>query len=267
MQFCVSGRQPYSVMNKADQIIVKWQDRERIIDFVERLPDKEIVLEVAEVPGLQDFETWAMYTEKFQDFYVAIHDLRLFDVFNIGNIKWYWPYPVTSYYELQQIIPLKPSYIKLGPPLSFDLKNVKRLVGDIKLRMVCNNARPEYLPDKHNLPNFTGQFIRPEDVDSYAKYIDAIEFKTDDLTKEATLLKVYKEDKFWPGNLNLLLDNLYYHVDNRGIPEEFGEARMNCRQRCQAGRRCRFCQMAFEFSAALRKEKYRRRKEADIDNN
>ena len=153
MQFCVSGRQPYSVMNKADQIIVKWQDRERIIDFVERLPDKEIVLEVAEVPGLQDFETWAMYAEKFQDFYVAIHDLRLFDVFNIGNIKWYWPYPVTSYYELQQIIPLKPSYIKLGPPLSFDLKNVKRLVGDIKLRMVCNNARPEYLPDKYNLPN------------------------------------------------------------------------------------------------------------------
>ena len=112
-----------------------------------------------------------------------------------------------------------------------------------------------------------GQFIRPEDIDTYAKYIDAVEFKIDDLTKESTLLKIYKEDKFWPGNLNLLLDNLYYHVDNRGIPEEFGEVRMNCRQRCQAGRRCHFCQTAFEFSTALRKEKFRRREEAEIDNN
>ena len=267
MHYCVNGRQPYSVMGKADQIIVKWQDRERIIDFVERLPDKEIVLELTEVPEAKEFETWNMYSEKFKNFYIASYDLRLFDLFDMENIQWYWPYPVTSYYELQQIISLKPSYIKLGPPLSFDLKNVKKLVGNIKLRMVCNNARPEYLPDKQNLPNFFGQFIRPEDINLYEKYIDVIEFKTEDLKKEETLLKIYKEDRNWPGNLNLLLDNLNFHVDNRGIPEEFGPARIECKQRCQAGGACRLCQRAFEFTDALRKEKYRRRKEADIDNN
>lgn len=269
MQFCVGGRQPYSVLKKADQIIVKWQDRERIIDFVERLPDKEIVLELTEVPEAKEFETWKMYSEKFKNFYIASYDLRLFDLFDLEGIKWYWHYAVTSYYELQEIIALKPSYIKLGPPLSFDLKNVKNIVGEnIKLRMVCNNARPNYLPSiREKFPNFFGQFIRPEDIQLYEKYIDAIEFSSEDLKKEETLLRIYKEDKNWPGNLALLIDNLNFSVDNRGIPDELGKGRINCGQRCQSGGACRLCRRVFEFTDAVRNEKYRRKREEVIDNN
>ena len=269
MQFCVSGRQPYSVMNKADQIIVKWQDRERIIDFVERLPDKEIVLELTEVPEAKEFETWKMYSEKFKNFYIASYDLRLYDLFDLEDIQWYWPYPITSYYELNEILTLKPSYIKLGPPLSFDVINIKSLIGEnIKIRLVCNNARPNYLPSiKSDSPNFFGQFIRPEDIRLYENYVDAIEFKTEDLKREETLLKIYKEDKYWPGNLALIIDNLNYHVDNRGIPFELGQARLNCKQKCQSGGACRLCRRVLEFTNAVRNEKYRRKKEEAIDNN
>lgn len=267
MQYCVSGRQPYSVMKKADQIKVRWEDRDRIIDFVEKLPDKVIILEVKAVPEAKDFETWKMYTEKFKEFYIASHDLRLFELLNLEEIKWYWPYSITSYYELQEVLSLKPTYIKLGPPLCFDLPNVQKICGDIKLRMVCNCARPDYLPDSLKLPQFFGQWVRPEDVPAYEPYVDAFEFKTDDLKKEEALLRIYSEDKNWPGNLNLLLDNLNYHVDNRGIPEDFGENRTKCRQKCQSGGACRLCQRECEFSNALRKEKFRRRQEAEVDNN
>ena len=67
-------------MKKADQIKVRWEDRDRIIDFVEKLPDKVIILEVKAVPEVKDFETWKMYTEKFKEFYIASHDLRLFEL-------------------------------------------------------------------------------------------------------------------------------------------------------------------------------------------
>ena len=148
------------------------------------------------------------------------------------GIKWYWPYPITSYYELREVASLDPAFIQLGPPLSFDLENVKKIVGDIKLRMVCNCARPHYLPDRLEQPQFFGQWVRPEDVVSYDPYVDVFDFDCSELKKEETLLHIYKENQNWPGNLNLLIDNLNYNVDNRGIPEEFGQARINCRQKC-----------------------------------
>lgn len=268
MRYCVSGRQPYSVMKKADQVKVRWEDRDRIIDFVEKLPDKEIVLEVKELPQTQDFETWKMYHDKFAEFYIAAYDLSLAKLFNLEHIHWYWPFPITSFYELQEIIKLDPVYVVLGPPLFFDLEAVKKIIGNhIGIRLVCNNAKPEYLNfDKQ--PNFFGPYIRPEDVCYYEDYVEILEFyHENNLKKEETLLRIYKEDKMWPGNLALLIDNFNYHVDNRGIPKDFGEARTYCRQRCQDGGRCRLCQHLCEFSTALRKEKFRRRQEAKIDNN
>ena len=67
MKYCIGGRQPYSIMKKADQIKVKYEDRERIIDFVERIPEKEIILELKEIPEVSDINTWKMYDEKFEN--------------------------------------------------------------------------------------------------------------------------------------------------------------------------------------------------------
>lgn len=267
VKYCIDGRQPYSIMKKSDQIKVRYEDRDRIIDFVERIPDKEIILELKEVPEVSDFATWRMYDEKFENFYIASFNLALFDILNAEGIKWYWPYPITSYYELREVLTLKPAYVQIGPPLSFDLENVKKIAGDVKLRLVCNCARPSYLPDEQGLPQFFGQFVRPEDVPLYDPYVDAFDFDSKDMKKEETLLHIYKDNQMWPGNLNLLIDNLNYNVDNRAIPEEFGKARVDCRQRCQSGGACRLCQRTFEFADALRKEKIRRRQEAEVDNN
>ena len=96
---------------------------------------------------------------------------------------------------------------------------------NIPIRLCANLAYDAYIPRENGI---CGSWIRPEDIEVYSKWVDTIEFITDDLGKEATLLHVYKENKFWPGNLNLLITNLNYNIDNRGIPEEFGEIRTNC---------------------------------------
>lgn len=266
MRYCVSGRQPYSIMKKADEIKVAWNDRDRILDFVEKLPDKTIILDV---PGDEaDWNTWLMYGEKFENFYIALHKLSRWEEFAAAGVKWYWPYPITSFYELQMIVGAGPAYVMLGPPLSFSLDKVGSVVpGHIKIRMTVNNARPDYLPPIEQFNGVAGQWVRPEDVDAYGYYISCFEFENVDLKQEEVLLHVYKENKEWPGNLNLLIQNLNFNVDNRAVPEELGEARLTCGQKCWAGSSCRLCYRSLQFAENIRKEKLRRRQEENIDNN
>ena len=273
MRYCVSGRQPYSVMKKADEIKVAYIDRDRIMDFIEKIPNKTIILDV---PGDEaEWNTWTMYSEKFYEFYIALHKLERAKDFNRHNIKWYWPYPITSFYELNMIIKLHPSYLMIGPPLSFDLERVLNCSYDdnsiensspIPLRMVVNVAHPKYLPDNDE-HGICGQWVRPEDSQLYSSRVQCFEFDEVDLQQEATLLHIYKENKEWPGNLNLIIQRLNFNVDNRAIPEELGERRMSCGQRCWSGSRCHLCVSAFKFAEQLRKEHYRRKQKDNIDNN
>ena len=87
------------------------------------------------------------------------------------------------------------------------------------------------------------------------------------LKQEETLLHIYKENKEWPGNLNLIIQRLNFNVDNRAIPEELGEKRMSCGHRCWSGSGCHLCVSALHFADQIRKEKLRRSQKDDIDNN
>ena len=255
MKYCVSARQPYSVLELADEIIVNYSDKDKIFDFIEKLPDKSIILHYT--PGdVLDISLWKMYDEKFKGgFCVACHSLSDVDLFNENGIKWYWPYPITSFYELQMVLRLGPSQIVLGAPLFFSLSVVSNCAPEVKKRIVVNKAKPNYVPAVGRFEAIVGQWVRPEDVAAYEPYIDVMEFDCvgeHPLKKEETLLHIYKENKFWPGNLNLLIDDLNINVDNRAIPNEFGERRINCEQRCERGGSCHFCDMAFQFAERLR---------------
>ena len=271
MRFCVNGRQPYSVIKIADEIKFAYADKDRILDLVEQYSDKTIILDV---PGREgDWKTWEMYNEKFAEFYIALHDLSRVGEFNEAGIKWYWPFPVTTYYELGMLVNLHPSYIMVGPPLSFDLDKIVPHIYDpcetatqIPLRMTVNVAHPSYLPTNGS-HGICGQWVRPEDTQLYSTRIRCFEF--DDcatLKEEETLLNVYRS-QMWPGNLNLLIKRLDFNVDNRAIPEELGERRMTCGQKCWSGSGCHLCVSAFRFADQIRKEHLRRSKEDAIDNN
>ena len=271
MRYCVSGRQPYSVIKRADEIKFQYNDRDRILDLVERFPDKTIILDV---PGAEEnWELWKMYHEKFFEFHVALHDLNRVEEFNKENVNWYWPYPITSYYELDMIVNLHPSYIMIGPPLSFDLDQVNLHLYDpcddtkqIPLRLVANVAHPNYLPT-NGMHGICGQWVRPEDTQLYSTRIQCLEFENVDLKQEETMLHIYKENRAWPGNLNLLIQKLNFNVDNRAIPEELGEKRMTCGQRCWRTGSCQLCVRAFAFAEEIRKEKERRNQTNIVDNN
>ena len=259
MRFCVNGRQPYSVLKKADEIKFNYSDRDRILDLVEKYPNKTVILDMPY--DEEDWNLWQVYNEKFDEFYIALHDLSRASEFNQANIKWYWPFPITSYYELNMIVKLHPSYLMIGPPLTFDLDGVLNQSYDndeinssepIPLRMVVNVAHPSFLPD-NGINGICSQWVRPEDCQIYSTRIQCFEFANVDLKQEETLLHIYKDNKNWPGNLNFLIQRLGVDVDNRALPDELGSWRMTCKQRCQSGSSCHFCIRAFQFADQVMK--------------
>lgn len=262
MKFSIDGRQPFSVLKRAEEIKVVYKDKDRLMDFIEKIPNKNIVLEISPEVEEVNIDELLMYKEKFAGFCVAIHRLNQFMLYRDNNIDWYWPYPVTTYYELQHLFRLHPTYILLGAPLTFDLEKIKEIAPeDVKFRMVVNDAAPRYLNTPMYRVNVDGSYVRPEDVNLYSDYIDTMEFEINygDYKKEETLLDIYKSG-IWPGNLNLLINNFNVDIDNRIIPETFGETRINCGQRCMRNKTCRFCENATTLSSKLRSLHYELKK-------
>lgn len=266
MKYCVSGRQPYSVLRQADEVRVAYRDRDRIMDFIEQIPDKRIILEVDSQIAPIEQKTWEMYQEKFPQFCVAISNLHMAKDMDEAGVRWFWPFPITTYYELRWIIAMNPCYIVLGAPLCFELEQVKKIT-QIPIRFTPNLAVPSYLTHMTDTPNFCGPWIRPEDVKYYEDYIDVMEFYNNDdkLKTEEVLLEVYQKG-IWPGNLNLLLSELNFNVDNRAIVEDLGPRRVNCGQRCMETGTCHLCESALRFADQLRKVHNERSKESTIDN-
>ena len=134
------------------------------------------------------------------------------------------------------------SQVLVDGPMFFSIKDIKNRAPEVEIRMVANDCYNNYIPRDNGI---VGTYVRPEDVEYYSKYISHMEFRTNDLEKERTLVKIYKRG-YWPGNLNLLLNKLNYDIDNRGFDEQFAERRINCHQKCQEGR-CHYCDIIFSL--------------------
>lgn len=117
---------------------------------------------------------------------------------------------------------------------------------EVEIRCQANQCYNKYLPCENGI---CGTYIRPEDMDLYEPFIQHIFFITDELQKERTLIKIYKEKK-WPGNLNLLLNNLNYDIDNRAFDDRFVLHRLNCHHKCQENR-CNFCRNYFDLITSI----------------
>jgi hypothetical protein len=85
--------------------------------------------------------------------------------------------------------------------------------------MCPNVAYYAYIPRDDGV---CGGWVRPEDVDYYADYVDVFEFEDCDEKKEKALFKIYAEQGKWPGLLNDLITNLNYTAINRMILKDFG---------------------------------------------
>ena len=167
------------------------------------------------------------------------------------GIPWYWGYPISSYYQLRAVKDMGACYARLDAPLFFDLPRVKEV--GVPIRIVPNVA---YIDGLDRIDGVCGTWVRPEDMDAYAEYVDAVEFEDCDQKKEAAMYRIYAEDKNWPTDLGLLITNLNHTGTNRMIRSDASQSRISCGQRCQENNSCRLCYRMLDIANPDMVKKY-----------
>ena len=161
-----------------------------------------------------------------------------------GNYHAFLKYPISDWETLRDFISIGVSDIYIDGALGFQLKKVKDICGKIFIRVsptISLNA--SLIGIKPN-----SFFIRPEDLHLYDKYIDIIDFQVKDQEKENTLFTIYKRGTFFY-DLSHLLDKCNFSVENPFIKPEFGQARINCGQRCLIpGYACHLCDTQIQLT-------------------
>lgn len=243
MKYCLSVRN-VQLRPKADEFMINYKDKDVIYDLIKDYPNTNYILRIpkeleqVDWKEIYDFNAMIPLTVALENIFVRPE-----------GIKFYWAYPISTYYELEAMNNIGASAIILAPPLSFDLKMVRKSFQG-QIRMVANEALSISEKQLYSTGLYGG-FIRPEDVDLYGQYVDVLEFTTHDLKQEIALYEIYHDKKEWKGNLNLLLENLNINIDNRGIPDDFGKIRLNCQQRCKRNNTCHICDKMFSFTTAI----------------
>lgn len=257
MKYCLSARQPVSVLKQADEIMVEFRDYRIISDFFADYPDKVIILDIpVDKMNVEIEPILKAYTEASDNFVCRLSSVRpeATRFFKENDIKFYYAYPVDNYYDLKALDDLGVEYARIAPPLTHDMKHTGYF--GCQIRAVPNVAYDAYIPRENGI---IGGWIRPEDVEYYEEGIDVFEFEGGlNLEQEKTMFEIYSQKKEWKGNLNILITNLNENVTSVGLPDEFGQIRATCRQRCTRNGTCHYCESAFRLANAL--ETYLKRK-------
>lgn len=246
MKYSVQAHQPKDFLQKVDEIKLQYKDRETLYDYETwGLMDKDIVISIPYNEQDIDWDFLSVMAEKM-NLTLALGSMLMINECLKRHIKYYWNYPVSTYYDLEGVLYCGVSQVQLAAPLTFDLERVTEIIPEeVKIRVVANMAYEYYLPHRDGIEGF---FIRPEDVELYEPYIDIIEFMTSNLEQERQLFTIYTVDKKWPGNLRFIINNLDVDVDNRGLNgTNFAEERLVCGQKCKRNFSCNFCYNTIRF--------------------
>lgn len=245
LKVCLSDRHSIEYLNShADEIRVPYRDKDYIPDLMYKTK-AAIVFELPRGVDI-DFDQIKKYVDIYKDRIIfCLFNTVLIDSLNAIGAKWFINFAVESFMDLQALAKLEPACVFLGPELFFNLPTVKDI--GVPIRVVPNVATTSYLSTDSD--GVHGLWVRPEDLEEYANYIDAIEFVSSDLTQEQALYRIYIEDKAWPGELSDLIKNFHYPALNRMIDPQLSRRRINCGQRCEKAKdACHLCYLMCDLA-------------------
>jgi len=166
--------------------------------------------------------------------------------YNKNGLKWFWKYPIQTYYDLEGLIELGASQVLVDAPLFFDLEKVNSC--GIKVRVIPNQCYQSYIPRANGI---TGCWILPQHMYLYEKLIYMIEFTYINNIQLNRLIEVYKNDKKWIEDCAVLFKYFDTHIMGGAIPEDIAQARLNCKQKCATNGRCRLCERSIELAQTI----------------
>ena len=244
MKYCLSSRQSQEYLSQADEIMVQSKDYLTLFDLLDKFPQKTFILRIENSNSVD----WNIIRgcNKNGNLICCLENLKDIEKCRIAGVRFYYAYPVNSFFELQGLKNVGVEYVHLGMPLFFQMEEVKAF--NIPVRVIPNVAYDAYIPHMNGI---CGQWIRPEDMDTYEEYVDVCEFKDAPVDKEKALFRIYAQDKKWPGDLNALITNLNLSCNNNVVYKDLAEKRLNCGQMCQQHGSCHYCERALTFDQTV----------------
>ena len=252
MKYCVDYYKHIKGLDKADEYTIKYSNKMNILmDFLEENETKRVNLQIEkpltniELKMLKPiYLTYPNLCLRFESY-----DEEILEDLLESGIPFFFGNRVNDWDTFIGLLELGVSDIYIVEDLCFDLERVAAVAAqyDVKLRTYANVAQSTW-KDTIDIKKF---WIRPEDVEIYEKYIDTLEFFGTP-QQVGVLLKVYKEDKKWFGQLKEIIFGLKTDLDSRYIIPHFAEHRTSCKKECLKGGKCKICERVVDLSHSLK---------------
>ena len=242
MRYCLKYTKN-KYIQEADEILFGDNHGDDMIDAIELYPHSDFIYEV--VDQVDDWDYLKMINSKLNE---TDRRLIISTMYSIiaqeakeNGLAFYFSFAINNFADLQTVNELGACYALITAPIFFEQDKLEKF--SIPLRYRANVAYSGYLTTKR--VNANAAFIRPDDVEFYDNDTTTIEFGASSSEQEEVLYRLYKYDKTWPGDLNMVITTLNVEPApmNRMIGPDFAKHRLNCGQRCVEGDtlQCHLC--------------------------
>lgn len=257
---------PYSRSFKYSNDNIQWNINYKpqikdLKNFIEQQRAHRINFIISDFNNERDIQIFKVLKENFPESNLVMalptYTAQLEDILSKQNIPhYYFDEYITDWDKFQGFLKLNVTDIIVTENLLFYAKflslNAKK--NNKSLRCFCNICQSSW-QQTESIKTF---FIRPDDIELYAEYIDTFEFFYKPKSKEInTLYEIYSKDKTWFGKLKELIVGYTGQEDNKFILPEFGERRLNCGKRCMQGIEptCHICDRIIQLQKTLKTKK------------
>lgn len=242
MRYCLKYTKN-KYIQEADEILFADNHGDDMIDAIELYPHSDFIYEV--VDQVDDWDYLKMINSRLNK---TDRRLIISTMYSIiaqeakeNGLAFYFSFAINNFADLQTVNELGACYALITAPIFFEQDKLEKF--SIPLRYRANVAYSGYLTTKR--VNANAAFIRPDDVEFYDNDTTTIEFGASSSEQEEVLYRLYKYDKTWPGDLNMVITTLNVEPApmNRMIGPDFTKHRLNCGQRCVEGDtlQCHLC--------------------------
>lgn len=228
-------------------------------DFIEMYGQHRINLLIQNLDSFkEDIDIISALKEKYPETKLVVALFPQIDISYIKQLKdhsidFYFNTIVTNIDEFNNFLKLGVTDIKIGGWLGFYAKYLSKIA---KKNNTLLRACPDFCSGYDEV-SFKTFFIRPEDIDTYANYIDTFQF-IHDPTRINTIYEIYVKDKKWDGKLREIIIGYIGDEDSRFIIPTFAEIRTRCKKRCayDTDVSCQICNRIMDLGESLDKNDY-----------
>lgn len=251
MKYALTTKCSKKYLDLADEIIVPYKEKERLLDYQEQYAEKPVTVQCWTQYNNMIDTKWlkGVATQYPKGFSVGVTSMT--DLKNIlaEGLPAYFLRTINNFAALAALQEMGAAYVYLDQPLFSSLDKVQRF--DINVRWVPNlvDASPGYLQRMAH-----GTWIRPEDIKLYEEMFpnSICEFiGAETAQAEQALYRIYKSGE-WKQDIEFIMPEFKDQgIANWLIDDQVGKQRLTCRQRCEEypnGAGCHSCDLGLQLA-------------------